>query len=237
MVWTLVTGGAKRLGAEICLDLAKQGMPVLVHYKSNQAEAESVAERCRGYGVDAVAVRGDFSTTASTQQFIDNIQAEFPSIKYLINNVGNYLIKSAGETTVEEWTSLYQINLHAPFALSRALLPSLRRYRGSIINIGTAGSASFVADVRWTAYKMTKMSLLMLTKSLARELAHSQVRVNMVSPGYLENSIDLPETMPKMTMQRPAHLDEVVRVISFLLDDKNAYITGQNIEIAGGVAL
>jgi NAD(P)-dependent dehydrogenase (short-subunit alcohol dehydrogenase family) len=237
MEWTLVTGGAKRLGAEICQGLAKQGLPILIHYKTGETEAKKVAQVCRALGVDAEIVQGDLSSMLSTQQFIEHCLVRYPAIKNLINNVGNYLVKSAGETSFQEWEALFQTNLHAPFALSRAFLPSLLQHRGNIINIGTAGMGCIRAEVCRTAYSMTKMCLLMLTKSLARELASSHVRVNMVSPGYLENAVDLPEKMPELSMQRPAKLQEVVRVIGFLLDEKSGYITGQNIEVSGGIAL
>ena len=93
------------------------------------------------------------------------------------------------------------------------------------------------ADVYSTAYTMTKASLLLLTKSLALELAPDQVRVNMISPGYLEDSVDLPMDLSKIPMQRPAKSEEVADVIAFLLSDKAYYLTGQNIEVAGGTRL
>lgn len=235
MKWILVTGGAKRLGAAISLSLAKQGHSILVHYRNSQHEAEAISAKCRKLGVDAEIIYGDFSSLESTQAFINTCLKQFSEVKTLINNVGNYLVKSAEATTPKEWNDLYQTNVHTPFALCHAFLPSLKACQGHIINIGVAGASNIHADIKRTAYMATKMSLLMLTKSLARELAPSQVKVNMVSPGYLENSVDLKEA--KVPMQRPAALEEVIHVISFLLDEKNGYITGQNIELGGGLGL
>lgn len=235
MKWTLVTGGSKRLGAAICLSLAKQGYPILVHYRNSQLEAMTIAAECRKLGVDAEAIQGDFSSLESTMDFIKICLKRYPKIKTLINNVGNYLVKSAESTTPEEWNALFQANVNAPFALCHSLLSSLKACGGNIINIGVVGINNIHADIKRTAYMSTKMSLLMLTKSLARELASSQVRVNMVSPGYLDNAVDLSEA--RMPMQRPASLEEVIKVISFLLDEKNSYITGQNIELGGGLGL
>lgn len=235
MKWTLVTGGSKRLGAEICLSLATHGHSILIHYRNSRQEAEDVAAECRKKGVEAEVIQGDFSSLESTLQFIDDCKKNFTDIKNLVNNVGNYLVKSAETTTPEEWNALFQINVHAPFALCQAFLPSLKVAGGNIVNIGVTGINHIHADVKRTAYVATKMSLLMLTKSLARELASYHVRVNMVSPGYLENAIDLSEA--KLPMQRPASLDEVTRVILFLLSDENSYITGQNIEVGGGIGL
>lgn len=235
MKWTLVTGGSKGLGSEICQSLASEGHSVLVHYSKSKQAAEDVVFRCRKQGVEAELIQGDFSSLETTKYFAESCLVQFPGIKNLINNVGNYLVKPAGKTTPEEWTALFQTNLNAPFTLCHFFLSSLQACQGSIVNIGVVGANNIHADVKRTAYMATKMSLFMLTKSLARELASSHVRVNMVSPGYIENAIDLVDA--KLPMDRPASFDEVVRAISFLLNENNRYITGQNIEIGGGIGL
>lgn len=237
MKWTLVTGGAKRLGAQLCLALAAKGYSILLHYHTSQREAQMVVEACRSFGGAAEMIPGDFSTSESTESFIRDCQARFPTIKGLINNVGTYLVKPASNTTINEWNIVFQSNLHTPFALCRAFLPSLSQNGGSIINIGIAGLEGFRADVYSTAYLSAKMALLVLTKSLAKEMASKGVRVNMISPGYLENAIDLPKDLTLLPMQRPALLSEVSQMVIYLLDEQNRYITGQNIEIAGGVRL
>lgn len=235
MKWTLVTGGAKRLGAEICLSRAAQGDSILVHYRSSRKDAEDVAAACRKHGVDAQIIQGDFSSLESTLLFIEECRRQFPDIKNLINNVGNYLVKSAVHTTPEEWNALFQTNLHAPFALCQAFSSSICQAQGNILNIGVVGVNNIHADVKRTAYVATKMSLWMLTKSLARELASSHVRVNMISPGYLENAVDL--SGANLPMQQPVRLEEVIQTVSFLLDEKNRHLTGQNIEVGGSIGL
>lgn len=237
MEWTLVTGGAKRLGAELCLALARQGLPILVHYRTSVEVARQVVKACREQGVKAECIQGDFSTQESTEQFIKRCLKEFPEVKNLINNVGGYLVKPIVETSTEEWMELFQTNLNVPFMLSRALLPSLRRHCGNVINIGVAGVGSQHVDGIHPAYRMAKMALWMLTKTLARELAKDNVRVNMVSPGYIDNAVNLPADFQKLPMHRPAKAAEVARVVSFLLQDDSGYITGQNIEVSGGVGL
>ena len=234
--WTLVTGGGKRLGAELCMTLAGQGHNLVVHYHTSQAEALKVVSACRELGVKAEALRGDFSSQESTQKFIEAYLERFGETAHLINNVGNYLIKSALNMPIKEWYALFQTNLHAPFALIQALIPSLKRERGCIINIGIAGMEHLPADTYATAYSITKASLLMLTKSLAKELAPDHIRVNMVSPGYIDNAVDLPDPS-RLPMKRAATTQDVARAVEFLMDPKNGYITGQNIEVAGGVRL
>lgn len=234
MGWTLVTGGAKGLGAEICRHLATQGHSIAVHYNKSVKEAEEVAGFCIRAGVQAEIIQGDFSTKDSTLLFTTRLEKRIPQTKNIVYNVGNYIIGPISKTTVEDWYSLFQTNLNAPFIILHALLPLLIKNQGGIVTIGTAGIENVIADTYSTAYRCSKMGLLMLTKSLAKELASSFVNVNMVSPGYLENSIDFPSHFP---MDRPATLNEVARMVAFLLLEENKYITGQNIEVAGGIKL
>lgn len=234
--WTLVTGGAKGLGAEICLTLAKEGLPVLIHYRSSHREASEIVEICRQYA-PAGKIQGDFSNSDSLNQFNETLHQQSYEVKNLINNVGSYLVKPALDYTQEELSQLFQTNLYAPYALIQSLIPGLKKLQGNIINIGVAGINALRADTYSIAYTMAKTSLGMLTKSLAKELAPSFVKVNMVSPGYLENAVDLPKDPSSLPMKRPAVFREVADVIAFLLKEENSYVTGQNIEIAGGVRL
>lgn len=237
MKWCLVTGGAKNLGETLCLALAREGYSVVVHYRNSHEEALQIVKKCKDFQLKVECLQGDFSSVESTQQFIDTYKQRFPETEVLINNVGNYFLGSSLKNTQSDWYELFQINLHAPYLLIRNLLPSLKKCQGSIINIGVAGLNGLHADVYSTAYTITKSSLLMLTKSLALELAPEQVRVNMVSPGYLETAIDLPKDLSKIPMHRPGKNEEVADAVLFLLSDKAHYITGQNIEIAGGTRL
>lgn len=235
--WTLVTGGAKGLGSEICLQLAAQGHAIVVHYNTRQAAAEEVAAKCRAFGVHSDTIQGDFSTRRSTENFLGHYLSRFSQTKSLVNNVGNFLIKPPSQTSYEEFEAMFQNNLFAPFLLMHGLCDSLKNCSGAIVNLGVAGIETVHACTYCTAYSAAKLSLWMLTKSFARELAPFHVRVNMVSPGYLETSIDLPKDLSKLPMQRPGTLQEVARTVAFLLHPDSSYITGQNIEVAGGIRL
>lgn len=237
MSWTLVTGGARGVGRAICLSLAENGYDVIVHYNTSRKEALEVVACCRKFGVSAEAIQGDFASRTSLDNFIKRYRRRFRATHNLVNNVGNYLVARASETSEDEWYALFQTNLHAPFAISKALLPSLQRHHGSIINIGFSGVNYLRADSHSTAYNVTKSALWMLTRSLAFELAPLGIRVNMVSPGHLENSVDKPLNPRALPMHRLGTLSEVVRVVVFLLQDESGYITGQNIDVAGGVRL
>ena len=237
MAWTLITGGVRRLGAHISQAIAQAGNNVVIQYRHSQDEAVEVAKKCLAFGVKADVIQGDFSSIESIEDFTKRYLKRFPETKALVNNVGNYLIKSALNTSVDEWMRLFQTNLHAPFALIKALAPSLIKQQGNIINIGISGLYSNHVSTYSSAYQLSKLSLLALTRSLAKEMASCGVRVNMVSPGYLDIAVDLPEDLSKIPMKRAAECAEISRVIIFLMDPRSEYITGQNIEVAGGVGL
>lgn len=233
--WTLVTGGAGGLGAVICKTLAEQGLNIAVHYNRSSREAAKVVQACRECGVKAESIQGSFSTPEATQEFIKLFLAQFSAAHILINNAGDYFNKPLLDTTEEEWRKLFQVNFHAPMTLMAALAPGIKKSQGSIINIGVSGLHALQANVVNTAYGATKLSLWLATKALSRELAHFQVRVNMVSPGQLENSVDRPSDLARLPMRRLGKPLEVAKTIAFLLSGDSAYITGQNIDIAGAI--
>ncbi len=228
MSYTLVTGGALRLGAHIAKSLAKEGRKVVIHYRSSKKEAEALAKEIGGQ-----SIYGDFSTLEGVDLFLQEYAARFKETETLINNVGNYLIAPATKTAPASSLDLFQVNVNAPLALVQALMPTLKQ----VINLGMVGANIIRANTYATLYNMTKLSLHMLTKSLAKELAPNKITVNMVSPGHLENSIDLPSDLSTLPMKRSCSLEEVSRVILFLLQKESAHITGQNIEVGGGERL
>lgn len=233
MGWTLVTGATSGLGREICLLLAKLGFPLLVHYYQNKSSALELADLCKKERIDVQIKQGDFSTPESVDRFASGLE----DVSHLINNAGCFLIEAGSKTSVDQWRYLYQINFFSPLALVQGLLPGLKRFKGCVVNIGSVGVGFPRADIKYTAYTATKMSLHYFTRSLAKELAPDGVRVNMVSPGEMENSSSLEENFQKLPMGRPATLKETAAIVGFLMKPENAYLTGQNIEVGGGFAL
>lgn len=238
MSYALVTGGAKGLGKELCLALARKGYSLLIHYFSNEEAALAIAEECKTLGSgDAFPLFGDFSSFASIEAFLEENKRALSKVDAVVNNVGNYLVKKTSSTSIEEWHAVFQSNLFNPIHLIYKLLPTIKNQGGgSIVNIGVAGlqNEPLPASCERAAYRAAKTALMMATKSFAKELASENISVNMVSPGYLESSRDFPALLP---MGRAATHDEVARLILFLLSKENRYITGQNIEIAGGCFL
>jgi NAD(P)-dependent dehydrogenase (short-subunit alcohol dehydrogenase family) len=232
MGYTLITGAAKRLGADIAGHLAAKGHKVVIHYNTSGPSAKELAKSLGGE-----AIQGDFSTPEGTETFIRDYKARFSSTRFIIHNVGNYKVEGALQTSVSELANLMQTNLFAPIAITEALMPSIIQEKGKVVAIGVTGLSTQKADNYATAYKSTKMALLTYVRALAIELAPHLVTVNMVSPGQLDNSVDMPPDWSKFPMKRPGQMHEVSRVVAFLLEEESGYITGQNIEVSGALNL
>lgn len=236
MSWVLITGAARKLGRKIALALAKD-YAIAIHYKDSKREAEELQRQIQDQGGAARVIFGDFSSAQSLEDFLLRYKSEFTATKALINNASSYLFGSFLTTERKEAEDLLRCNFFAPYTLSQSLSSQLIAENGSIINIGVAGVNHLLSDMRTSFYSLSKLSLWMLTKSLAKELAPHKVRVNMVSPGYMEETIDHPKDLNQIPMKRLGSHEGIVRAIEFLLDPKNDYITGQNIEVSGGVRL
>ncbi len=231
--WTLVTGGAKRLGAAICRELAKNGHSVVVHYNTSKSEASLLEQELKEHIERVETIQGSFSTEEGCRDFLRRYLARFSRTQCLVNNVGNYLVAPTHATNASQARELFQANVQAPLMLMQALLPSIKELQGSIVNIGTAGIHDGRADSQSGVYMASKAALWSLTKSLAKECAKDNVSINMVSPGQLTISISLEDEGRRLPMKRAGTPEEVARLVAFLLASENHYITGQIIDVAG----
>lgn len=233
----LILGGAKQLGRSIAIELAEKGWPILLHYRSSEQEAEETVIQCQRLGVAARKVYGELGSQRGRLQFLQEIKEGIPSLSGLVYNVGPYLHQPLCQTGKRDWDELMELNFHAPRELCEGLLPDLEQGKGAVVMMGMAGLEGPKVDLKRPVYKLSKRALLDYMRSLAKELAPRGVTVNMVSPGYLEHSVELPHPWPAYSMGRPGTCEEVARVVSFFFDENHRYITGQNLEVAGGIAL
>lgn len=233
--FALVTGAAKRLGRHLAETLAGAGAEVVIHYNASRGEAEGVAASIRERGGRAHLVHGDFLDHGA-ERVAEQVRKITDGLDLLVNNVGNYDPKPVEESTPEEWRATLETNLVAPFALTRACLPMMLDREAQVVNIGYAGVDLLRPNVRATAYQISKTGLLLLTKTLAERFGPRGLRVNMISPGQLENSVDLPDVaaLPRLIpLGRAGTMDDVARALLFLLQP-DSYVTGINIDVAGG---
>lgn len=234
----LVTGSAKRLGREIALRLGALGYHVWVHYLASRSDAEGVLAAIRAAGGSGSLVRGDMSRKADVSAIAGRVGKASGRIDLLVNNVGIYRTGSLLDYAVDDFSCTLQANLVGPFHLAQSLLPCFPPQGGSIVNIGYAGVESLTASDHNTAYLISKSGLYVLTKSLALALGPRGIRVNMVSPGILDNSVELPERpSDQVPLGRLGTVSDVCDAVEFLAGDKAAYVTGANLDVAGGYRL
>ncbi|MCB1135287.1 MAG: SDR family oxidoreductase [Chlamydiia bacterium] len=219
----LITGAGRRTGRALAEYLAAQGYDLILHYHNGEAEATQLADSLGGS-----AVYGDFGHAQGVSDFLRRVHALSAPIDAFIYTVGPYLQDSLLSIAEPDWRRLFELSVHAPLYLTRGLLPMR-----SVVMFGMTGLQR--TDPKRSAYQAVKSAQWHMLRGLAKELAPARVRVNMLSPGYLENSIDLPGAFPPCSWGECVALDDVCRLTHTLLETEQ--LTGQNIEIAGGIGL
>lgn len=238
----LVTGGARGLGRHLCLRLAVRGFDVMVNYLSSAAQAEALVAELQEAGAAAWAVRADVGDAAEVATLFGAADATGRALGLVVNNVGIYQPLPLAELSSTQWERTIRTNLSGAFYVCREALTRMaggtagRAAGGQIINIGVAGAQLTRAEGVATDYFVSKAGLLQLTRSLAAAWAAEGVRVNMVSPGQLVNSIGELDGAPGIVpIGRDGTFEDVWGAIAYLLDAR--YVTGAQIEVAGGYRL
>jgi len=230
----LITGAAKRLGRSIALHLGQEGYFCWIHYNTSHSEAQETLKLLKKLGGQGKIIQADQSSYPQVQRACRLILKNTPGIDCLVNNVGIYTKGPLEEFSPLQFESIIQTNLLGPYFWIRELHAHLNK-NACIINLGYTGLQRSWADTQATAYTISKLGMHQLTLAWASSLASRNIRVNTISPGQLENSIDLPKNLKKaIPMKRAGTLNEIIGLVDFLLSKQASYITGQNIEVAGG---
>lgn len=233
----VVTGGARRLGRHLCMTLAARGYDVVILYRSSEEAARALAAQIAATGRRARARAVDVGIESQVAETFAEIAQEEGRVDLLVNNVGNYNPQDITNLTPAVWDATLATNLSGAYYCCFHALP-LMPAAGNIINIGMAGLEGIRANVRGADYYVSKTGLLSLTRSLAAAYGDRNIRVNMVSPGQLDNSVDLPspdEIGQTVPLGRAGELQDVAQAMEYLLDA--TYVTGVNIDVAGGYRL
>ena len=233
----VVTGGARRLGRHLCTTLAGRGFEIIIFYRDSEADALSLEAEISATGHRARSLRVDVADERQVEDAFADIARTEGGVGLLINNVGNYDPRHVTTLDPAGWNATLGANLSGAFYCCYHAI-KLMANGANIVNIGMAGLEGNRAAVRGTDYFVSKTGLLVLTRSLAAAYGDRNLRVNMVSPGQLDNSIDLPpphEIGTSVPLGRAGDLRDVSQAVEYLLDAP--YVTGTNIDISGGYRL
>ena len=217
--------------------LAARGYDIVILYRSSIADANALVSDIVQAGGRGRALAVDVAAEPQVAAVFADIAAHEGRVDLVINNVGNYNPQHVTQLTPAVWDATLATNLSGAYYCCFHALPLLRP-GGNIISIGMAGLDGIRANVRGADYYVSKTGLLSLTRSLAVGYGERKIRVNMVSPGQLDNSVDLP-TPDRMSewvpLARAGTLDDISQAVEYLLDA--TYVTGANIDVAGGYRL
>jgi len=237
----LVTGASNGIGRSIALSLAGQGASVAFTYLSSPDKAEEVEKELLALGVKAKGYKSDASDFAAAQQLIDAVIAEFGALDILINNAGITKDGLLMRMSEEQFDDVIRVNLKSAFNTVKAATKQLMKQRsGSIINIssvvgvkGNAGQANYAAS---------KAGMIGFTKSVALELGSRGIRANVVAPGFIATEMTdkldpkvIAEWEAGIPLKRAGQGEDVAGACIYLASDLSAYVTGQVINVCGGM--
>ncbi len=231
--WALVTAGAQGLGAALSRHLLEQGYCVVVHYHSSAAGADALKQ---AFGdTQVVTAAADLATHNGRLSLIETVKRHVDPLHVLINNLGVYPEVPLLDTSLELWEKTLSLTCTAAFHLIQELHPLMPGKGGHIINIGDSSIDRLEGHVSATPYYVGKYGLHVLTRSYAPLLARRGISVNMISPGWLENSVG--PSNPDLPAARRGTFQDITGALDYLLSDAAAYVSGTNIIVSGGFNL
>lgn len=235
----LITGAARRIGAEIAKELHHAGMNIVLHYNSSEEEAIQLCEYLnQKRDSSAVALRANLQESESERVLVQQAAKIWHRLDLLVNNASRFYRTTIGEVTEYAWYDLMNSNLKAPFFLSQAAAPYLAENQGVIINIADIHGQRPLKD--YSIYCLSKSGLVMMTKVLAKEFG-PLIRVNAIAPGSIlwpegKNSLSDAEKqkiIDRTILQHPGSPEDIAKAVLFLVRD-GTYMTGQILNIDGG---
>lgn len=239
----IITGAGKGIGRAIALEFIKLGAKVVVNYRSSIAQVEELLHTIKEAGGDAIAVQADISKETEAKGLIEAAVKQFGRLDILVNNAGITKDNLLMRMSEEDFNSVLDINLKGTFLCTKhASTIMLKQRSGKIINISSV--VGITGNVGQTNYAASKAGVIGLTKATARELASRGITVNAVAPGFIET--DMTERLPdkikeasiaNIPLKRFGTAMEIAGAVSFLASEAANYITGQVLQVDGGMVM
>ena len=235
----LITGGSQRLGAETARTLHDAGMNIVIHYRSSRDAAHKIQKELNAKREDSVVlVQADLLSMNALPALVKEAHTAWGQLDVLINNASTFYRTPIGNANEKQWDDLFGSNAKAPFFLAQAAAPYLKKSQGCIVNMADIHADRPLKE--HTIYCMAKAALVMLTKSLAKELG-PEVRVNGIAPGAIMWPGDLDDVtkqriLNRTFLKRKGEPSDIARTIRFLVMEA-PYVTGQIISVCGGRSL
>lgn len=239
----VVTGASRGIGKAIALTLAGYGAAVVVNYNGSKEKANEVVKAIEEMGQKAIAVKASVSDSAEVAQLMEKTIETFGKIDILVNNAGITKDNLVMRMSKEDFDSVIDTNLKGTFLCMKQVYKLMLKQRsGRIINLSSV--TGIVGNAGQVNYAASKAGVIGMTKSLARELGSRGITVNAVAPGFIETEMTdvLSDTVKKemegrIPLKRMGHVQDVAETVAFLASEKAAYITGQVIQVDGGMAM
>ena len=236
-----ITGGTRGIGKKIAITLAKDGYDIAINYRKENDDLENIKNEIEKTNVKVLAVKGDVTDIDSTQQMVNDIIKEYGKIDVLVNNAGITKDTLLVRMKKEEFEDVIDVNLIGTFNITKNVIPyMIKQRKGRIINISSVVGIS--GNAGQTNYSASKAGIIGFTKSLAKEVGSRNILVNAVAPGFIETQMtDIlkdevkEEISKKIPLKRMGTVEDVANVVKFLTSEDSSYITGQVIQVDGGM--
>lgn len=238
-----VTGGSRGIGKEVALKYAENGYNVVINYVSDKTDVEALSKEFLDKGAESLILKADVSKTEEVENVVNKAIEKFGKIDVLVNNAGITRDTLLMRMKEEDFDKVIEINLKGTFVVTKAVVPFMMKKRsGRIINVSSV--VGVTGNGGQCNYSASKAGIIGFTKSLARELSSRNIRANAVAPGFIATDMTevLSDTVKEsinasIPMKRMGSAREVANVIYFLGSEESSYITGQVINIDGGMVM